>query len=201
MVCLRLPSERWYECRACPSDGRVCQYQARRRSRGGNGSYSPEPFDCNDPYDLLDKTDKEIADYENQMLKIQESASLFEVNVPDFKQIKQCRKELRMLKQLWDYVAIVETSVEDWKTTPWRKIDVENMDIECKKFAKEIRAMDKEMRTWDTYTTLESMVKNMLTSLRAVGELQNPAIRERHWHQLMKSTKVLWSRPFGEIGC
>lgn len=30
----------------------------------------------------------------------------------------------------------------------------------------------------------------MLTSLRAVGELQNPAIRERHWHQLMTSTKV-----------
>lgn len=32
------------------------------------------------------------------MKKIQESASLFEVNVPDFKQLKQCRKELRMLK-------------------------------------------------------------------------------------------------------
>lgn len=30
----------------------------------------------------------------------------------------------------------------------------------------------------------------MLTSLRAVGELQNPAIRERHWDQLMRSTKV-----------
>lgn len=30
----------------------------------------------------------------------------------------------------------------------------------------------------------------MLTSLRAVGELQNPAIRERHWEQLMSSTKV-----------
>lgn len=33
-------------------------------------------------------------------------------------------------------------------------------------------------------------MKNMLTSLRAVGELQNPAIRERHWRQLMNSTKV-----------
>jgi dynein heavy chain len=32
------------------------------------------------------------------MGSIQDSASLFEVNVPDFKQIKQCRKELRMLK-------------------------------------------------------------------------------------------------------
>jgi hypothetical protein len=44
--------------------------------------------------------------------------------------------------------------------------------------------------SWDTYVNLEATVKNMLTSLRAVGELQNPAIRERHWNQLMKSTKV-----------
>lgn len=80
--------------------------------------------------------------------------------------------------------------MEDWQTTPWRKIDVENMDIECKKFAKEIRMLDKEMRTWDTFIQLEATVKNTLTSLKAVGELQNPAIRERHWNQLMKSTKV-----------
>lgn len=66
------------------------------------------------------------------------------------------------------------------------------MDIECKKFAKEIRALDKEMRSWDTYISLEATVKNTLTSIRAVGELQNPAIRERHWNQLMKSTKVSW---------
>ncbi|XP_021937393.1 dynein beta chain, ciliary isoform X2 [Zootermopsis nevadensis] len=152
-------------------------------------------FDCEFPYDLLDDTHLEISEFEDDMNNIQDSASLFEVNVPDFKHLKQCRKELRMLKQLWDYVHIVQTNIEDWKTTPWRKIDVENMDIECKKFAKEIRAMDKEMRAWDTYITLEATVKNMLTSLRAVGELQNSAIRERHWQQLMKSTKSLAALP------
>lgn len=46
------------------------------------------------------------------------------------------------------------------------------------------------MRSWDTFVSLEATVKNMLTSLRAVAELQNPAIRERHWRQLMNSTKV-----------
>ena len=46
------------------------------------------------------------------------------------------------------------------------------------------------MRAWDAYTQLEAKVKNMLTSLRAVGELQNPAIRQRHWDQLMQATKV-----------
>ena len=82
------------------------------------------------------------------------------------------------------------SSIEDWKTTPWKEINVEQMDLDCKKFAKDIRTLDKEMRAWDSYMGLENLVKNMLTSLRAVGELQNPAIRERHWQQLMVETKV-----------
>ncbi|XP_055848919.1 dynein beta chain, ciliary isoform X2 [Episyrphus balteatus] len=147
-------------------------------------------FDCHEPYLLADRVNDDMFRLETIMRGIQESGGLFEVNIPEFKVLKQCRKELRMLKQLWDYVYIVQTCIEDWKTTPWRKVDVENMDIECKKFAKDIRLLDKEMRTWDTFLKLESCVKNMLTSLRAVGELQNPAIRERHWDQLMSSTKV-----------
>jgi dynein heavy chain, axonemal len=50
--------------------------------------------------------------------------------------------------------------------------------------------MDKELRSCDAYQNLESTVRNMITSLRAVAELQNPAIRERHWEQLMNATKV-----------
>ncbi|XP_067615922.1 dynein beta chain, ciliary [Eurosta solidaginis] len=152
-------------------------------------------FNCYQPYILIDRLNDDIFRLECEMRDIQQSGSLFEVNIPEFKVLKQCRKEMRMLKQLWDYVYIVQTCIEDWKTTPWRKVDVENMDIECKKFAKDIRLLDKEMRAWDTFTNLDSTVKNMLTSLRAVGELQNPAIRERHWNQLMNSTKSLSALP------
>ena len=59
-----------------------------------------------------------------------------QVNVPDFKQLKACRKEVKMLKVLWDYVHLVRTSIDDWKTTPWASINVEQMDMDCKKFAK-----------------------------------------------------------------
>ena len=51
------------------------------------------------------------------------------------------------------------------------------MDMECKKFAKDLRGFDKETRQWNAFVGLESTVKNMMTSLRAVGELQNNAIR------------------------
>lgn len=63
-------------------------------------------------------------------------------------------------------------------------------------FFKEMKMLDKEVRVWDVYTGLESIVKNLLTSLRAVNELQNSAVRERHWQQLMNTTGV-----WGKFGC
>jgi len=127
---------------------------------------------------------------EKEMTKLTESAQLFEVQVPDFKQIRQCRKEVKLLKILWDYTSIVRSTFDDWKKTKWREINADSMDAECKKFAKEIRGLDKEMRAWDVYNGVENDVKNLMTSLRAVTELQNPAIRERHWQELMQATGV-----------
>jgi len=46
----------------------------------------------------MDEKNLEIETMEEEMRKLQESASLFEVNMPDFKQLKQCRRELKMLK-------------------------------------------------------------------------------------------------------
>ncbi|KAK2522490.1 hypothetical protein Q9233_010487 [Columba guinea] len=145
-------------------------------------------FDTKKPYQLLDTKHIEIKQMESAMTSIYESAGLFEVMVPDYKQLKQCRKELCLLKELWDMISLV--GLDDWQTTKWVDINVENMDLECKKFAREIRNLDKEVRAWDAFSGLDSKVKNMLTALKAVAELQNPAIRERHWNQLMQVTGV-----------
>lgn len=51
-----------------------------------------------------------------------------------------------LLKELWDMVAIVESSMAAWRTTPWREIHVEDMEQECKHFSKDIRSLDKEVR-------------------------------------------------------
>ncbi|OAF71285.1 Axonemal beta dynein heavy chain 17 [Intoshia linei] len=164
----------------------VHQHEFRERFRKIGAFF----IECEDPYDQIDSENNLICEMEQKMIELNESAALFEVNIPEFKQIKLSRKELIMLKNLWDHSYIIKTCITDWKTTLWSDLDVERMDMDCKKFAKDIRSLDKEMRAWDTYTGCESTVKNMLTSLRAVGELQSPAIRERHWLQLMQETGV-----------
>ncbi|XP_040979289.1 LOW QUALITY PROTEIN: dynein heavy chain 17, axonemal [Aquila chrysaetos chrysaetos] len=164
----------------------VRQHTFRERFR----EKAPFSYTDPDPYKSLDKQQKSIAAMESDMAALSKSAGLFEVSVPKYKQLKACHREVRLLKELWDMIVLVNTNIDDWKTTRWKDINVEQMDIDCKKFAKDIRSLDKEMRSWDAFTGLDNSVKNMITSLRAMNELQNPAIRDRHWQELMQATKV-----------
>ncbi|XP_059622514.1 dynein beta chain, ciliary-like [Phlebotomus argentipes] len=146
---------------------------------------------CYRVYVCCDKKNIEITRLEDQLQFLTDSARLFELHAPENAKVLLCRREIRLVKQLWDFVFCVESCIEHWKMTPWKKIDVEEMEQECKKFTKEIRALDKDVRDWEPYIYVEMILKNLVTSMRAITELQNPAIRERHWIELMKATKLL----------
>lgn len=51
-----------------------------------------------------------------------------------------------LLKELWDMITMVDSTMTAWRTTSWREINVEDMELECKRFSKEIRILDKEVR-------------------------------------------------------
>lgn len=67
---------------------------------------------CPFPYKVIDQTNSTICRLEEEYKQICEAASLFEVHVPEPKALKPCRKELRLAKQLWDYIYIVDSSIE-----------------------------------------------------------------------------------------
>ncbi|KAK9886615.1 hypothetical protein WA026_017537 [Henosepilachna vigintioctopunctata] len=147
-------------------------------------------FDCKNVYQKIDRKHSEIVHFEEGEKELIDDGNIFDITIEEFKPIKHCRKELRQVKQLWDYISMMNSCIDEWRSTPWKKIDIENMEISCKRFVKDLRAMDKETKSWNVYVEGEKTIKNLLTSLRAVTELQNPAIRERHWKQLMQATKV-----------
>lgn len=151
-------------------------------------------------------------------------AILFEVNIPDDKQLKACQRDLVLLNELWDMIYLVEAAqippktsiikclhidfkflqymrsfimpqvkgyMDAWSRTPWKDVHVDDMVRDTKKYAKDIKGLDNEVKLWDAFKGLENMVKNIVTSLQTVGVLQSPAIRDRHWQQLMMAAKVV----------
>lgn len=77
-----------------------------------------------------------------------------------------------------------------WHATPWLLIDTDDMEHECKKFTRDLRTLDKCIREWAPYVHIVGVLRELVASLRAITELQNPAITERHWMELMQLTKV-----------
>lgn len=47
---------------------------------------------------------------EKEMAELQESTNLFDVTIPDYRDVKLCKRELTVLKELWDMVVFVQVS-------------------------------------------------------------------------------------------
>lgn len=45
---------------------------------------------------------------EKELVELQECTNLFDVTVSDYRDIKLCRKEIVVLKELWDIVLLVQ---------------------------------------------------------------------------------------------
>ena len=114
------------------SDFDVRQHQLREKFRRCLAFF----YDTEEPYMYIDHQNNVVRKMEDEMAAMQESARVFEVIIPEYKQIKSCRKELPMLKTLWDYVFLTRTSINDWRSTLWADINCEHMENECKTFAK-----------------------------------------------------------------
>lgn len=79
-----------------------------------------------------------ITGMEKEMEALSKSAGLFEVSVPDYKQLKACHKEVRLLKELWDVIVLVRlwgvisgmgqvlNSEPKWQALPHQKAEKVN---------------------------------------------------------------------------
>ncbi|GIY35616.1 dynein beta chain, ciliary [Caerostris darwini] len=160
--------------------------------------------DCPVPAsDMLDTLKKDIQGLQEEVQDLTKAGKLFEVHVPEFSQLKQCENELVLLAELWQYMDKVKIQLKVWEDTPWTQVDLDALEMQCKVYMRDIKLMDKEMRSWDNFIWLQETIKNILVALRAIHQLRNPAIKDRHWTRLSSATHVPLSvtdaTPLGEL--
>jgi len=80
----------------------------------------------------------ELEDLHDTLLS---QAVLFEIPQPEPNILLSTKKTLRLNKQLWDFVNLVRGWIDVWKSTLWNSVDTEYMDMELKRFAKELKGI------------------------------------------------------------
>ncbi|KAG8180011.1 hypothetical protein JTE90_020966 [Oedothorax gibbosus] len=160
--------------------------------------------DCPIPAaNMLKKLQQDIEGLQREVVLLSKAGKLFEVHVPEFSQLKQCENELVLLRELWDYIEKVKIQLRVWEESPWTQVDLDALEMQCKVYMRDIKLMDKEMRSWDNFVWLLETIKNILVALRAIHQLRNPAIKDRHWTRLSSATQVelhvTETTPLGEL--
>ena len=134
-----------------------------------------------DYYNKLTKIEAEAKEYENL-------EQLFELEQTSYKQLKDCRIDLRNVKVFWDAVAMVTFQYNDWKQKSWKSIKADLLQETNKVLIQQIKTLPKEVRNYKGYSVLEKRVKNMQTLLPLISSLHSEFMEQRHWQEIMQIT-------------
>ncbi|KAF4691102.1 hypothetical protein FOZ60_016205 [Perkinsus olseni] len=119
---------------------------------------------------------------------------LFDMAMSGYRELKDSQEDLVLLKNLWDAIALINFTFEDWNSTLWDRINTDDLLMRVKELGTQVKAMPKEIRGWKLYAWLQDIVKNMSTVLPLISDLHSETMRDRHWNQLMDVTGTTFTK-------
>ena len=81
----------------------------------------------NGAYDSIAEYFVKTGELKQEASDLNNLETLFDIQKSTYKHLTDCSSELRLLKQMWDLISLIDCQFEAWKTTLWDKIDTENL--------------------------------------------------------------------------
>jgi dynein heavy chain, axonemal len=122
----------------------------------------------------------------NQEKILAQGMEIFELDKPDYKDLAAVSSQLELLDQVWQMTREWDNMWNDWKAGEFRTLRVETMDDAAQKFSRRVTKLGKEIKSWLVWQSLKETVEKFKTMMPLIQDLRSPALRERHWSQLME---------------
>lgn len=118
---------------------------------------------------------------------------LLKIPLSTNKQISDCMNDLKLLKQLWDYIAYLHKIFENWKLIKMDKVNANNLSDDIGELKKALKLnVKKEIKTnYPAYAALYKKTNEMDDTIQCIMLLKDKAIKPRHWkhlNQIIKKT-------------
>lgn len=141
---------------------------------------------------LLNKADELHAQKRNTCNSMLHIATIFECS-KDMNTAKDVVAEVDELladfRVMWDCNQIVVSSIEEAKLSVWAHINPDELEDNAKRLIQSIRRLPRSIRNTDAFKGLDKIAKEFLNTCPLISSLCSPAMRERHWRELMDVVK------------
>ncbi|XP_056412427.1 uncharacterized protein LOC130355786 isoform X2 [Hyla sarda] len=125
---------------------------------------------------------------QNEAKDLKELQELLETTVVDFSILNNCEDLLQKLSLVWQHVDSILQEQDIWKKELWQNMNTDELNKKTKKHLLLLQSFPGEVQEWDVYKKAMEIVSIMHVTLPLIEDLSNPAMRTRHWNQLVRQT-------------
>ncbi|XP_018102433.1 dynein beta chain, flagellar outer arm [Xenopus laevis] len=125
---------------------------------------------------------------QNEAKDLKELQELLESTVIDFSILTNCEDLLRNLQLVWLNVDSILKEQAMWKSKLWQNMETEELYKKNGQQLKLLQSLPREVQEWDVYKQTLEAVNSIHMTLPLIEDLSNPAMRTRHWKQLVRQT-------------
>jgi dynein heavy chain len=130
--------------------------------------------------------------------RITHTANIFDC-VRDMDASNRTMKEIEDLLSefmlLWEGNMKVVQTIDDAKRIIWQHLDPEALEDSAKGLVQFLRKLPKSVRGSDAFQGLDRHVKEFVITCPIIASLRSPAMRDRHWQELMEIVKQQFVLP------
>lgn len=145
-------------------------------------------------YRIMDTHAQELAKKQAEAKRFNELEELFELQVSKYPETNDTRTEIRLLKLVWDFKALVLGTFASWNSQLWNDIKTDDLEDVNKNLLKNLRKMGTDngvIKGWPVTRSIEDSIKSMSVILPLINALHSPSMRDRHWKSLARVSSAL----------
>jgi len=117
---------------------------------------------------------------------------LFSLPQHDYPELKKTKKELELLEKLYTLYIVVIQKVNGYADLLWTELDFAAITEEVIGYQNQCKRLPKSLRDWEAFLELKSTIDDFLELQPVLELLAVPAVKDRHWKEIMKISGTSW---------
>eukprot|EP00762_Andalucia_godoyi_P004499 ANDGO_05184.mRNA.1 Dynein-1-beta heavy chain len=142
-------------------------------------------FAVPDAYAIIEEFRAALSQRQQREAELKSGLKIFEIDNPPYREMAEVSKEVDLLHDIWHLVEEWNTSYDNWKLGAFSGLKIDEMETQAQGYVKRLVRLGRDIKGWTVWTSLKKRVDQFRATMPLIQDLKNPAMRDRHWTQLM----------------
>ncbi|KAL7754402.1 hypothetical protein RI367_000383 [Sorochytrium milnesiophthora] len=154
-----------------------------------------EDFTSRGPFSSTQSTDRALRSVDDyaaqvqalttQQANIHRGLGMFKIAYTPSKELEQLAIDIELLRGIWVMTSDWNNTFREWKMVPFVALPLDKVEETVTNNMKQLMKLTKDAKDWDVLNALRERFKHVKRIVPVLTDLRNPALRERHWTQLV----------------